>query len=81
MFLVTPQVAKAVWVDDANSTGSSLKAGIEMLKSQYNIEVTHLSTPLRLPKAHISGLVRLLGPRWASLGLCKGAPGGFSGGF
>ena len=28
-----------------------------------------LSTPLRLPKAHISGLVRLLGPRWASLGL------------
>jgi hypothetical protein len=41
MFPVTPQVATGVWVDDANSTGSSLKAGIEMLKSQYNIEVTH----------------------------------------
>jgi orotate phosphoribosyltransferase len=41
IFPVTPQVATGVWVDDANSTGSSLKAGIEMLKSQYNIEVTH----------------------------------------
>ena len=34
-------MVKGVWVDDANSTGSSLKAGIEMLKQQYNIEVTH----------------------------------------
>lgn len=32
---------KGVWVDDANSTGSSLKEGVIMLKEQYNIEVTH----------------------------------------
>lgn len=30
-----------VWVDDANSTGSSLKEGIKMLKREYNIIVTH----------------------------------------
>ena len=35
------QVVKGIWVDDANSTGSSLMAGIKMLKAQYNIEVTH----------------------------------------
>ena len=35
------QVVKGVWVDDANSTGSSLMAGINMLKAQYNIEITH----------------------------------------
>jgi hypothetical protein len=32
---------KAVWVDGIYRTGSSLKAGIEMLKTKYNIEVTH----------------------------------------
>ena len=35
------QVAKGVWVDDVNSTGSSLKVGIKMLKALHNIEVTH----------------------------------------
>ena len=32
---------KAVWVDGIYRTGSSLKLGIEMLKTKYNIEVTH----------------------------------------
>lgn len=31
--------AYAIWVDDALSTGSSLKDGIIVLKEQYNIEV------------------------------------------
>ena len=30
-----------------------------------------LRTPLRIPKALMSRLLRLRGPRWASLGLCK----------
>eukprot|EP00667_Euglena_gracilis_P020410 EG_transcript_22106 len=30
-----------VWVDDANSTGSSLKEGAMMLKEMYNINITH----------------------------------------
>jgi len=30
---------KAIWVDDANSTGSSLVEGIRTLKADYNIEV------------------------------------------
>jgi orotate phosphoribosyltransferase len=33
--------ATGVWVDDANSTGSSLKAGIQLLKRDYNINITH----------------------------------------
>lgn len=39
----TPEspLVKGVWVDDANSTGSSLKEGIKMLKAQYNIQITH----------------------------------------
>jgi len=32
---------KGVWVDDANSTGSSLKEGVYMLKTLYNIHITH----------------------------------------
>ena len=63
MFLVTPQVAKAVWVDDANSTGSSLKAGIEMLKSQYNIEVTHLKYPFETPKSSHIRAGEVTGPQ------------------
>lgn len=37
----TPQSApmKAIWVDDVNSTGSSLTAGIETLEEDYNIHV------------------------------------------
>ena len=34
-------VVKGVWLDNVNSTGSSLKAGVEMLKAQYNIKATH----------------------------------------
>ena len=34
-------VVTGVWVDDANSTGSSLQAGIKMLKAQYNIDINH----------------------------------------
>jgi orotate phosphoribosyltransferase len=30
---------RAIWVDDANSTGSSLTAGIEILRADYNIQV------------------------------------------
>jgi orotate phosphoribosyltransferase len=41
VFPVAPQEVKGVWVDDANSTGGSLKAGIEMLWVQYRIKVTH----------------------------------------
>eukprot|EP00993_Chasmostoma_nieuportense_P003376 NODE_4098_length_840_cov_103.096774_g3940_i0.p1 GENE.NODE_4098_length_840_cov_103.096774_g3940_i0~~NODE_4098_length_840_cov_103.096774_g3940_i0.p1 ORF type:complete len:244 (-),score=49.69 NODE_4098_length_840_cov_103.096774_g3940_i0:46-777(-) len=32
---------KGVWVDDAMSTGSSMKAGVELLRDDYNIVVTH----------------------------------------
>lgn len=34
-----PKPLRAIWVDDANSTGSSLTAGIEVLKKDYNIQV------------------------------------------
>jgi len=32
-------VARAFWLDDANSTGSSLRDGVQLLKQEYNIEV------------------------------------------
>ena len=31
--------ARAFWLDDANSTGSSLRDGVQLLKNEYNIEV------------------------------------------
>ena len=36
----SPQL-RAVWLDDANSTGSSLRDGALLLQSDYNLAITH----------------------------------------
>lgn len=35
----SPKPLRAIWIDDANSTGSSLTAGIDILAQDYNIKV------------------------------------------